>query len=122
MPRRGVSSEEFAPMLKRAPWETGMASGTRLTSFWRLARTTAKKAYPTIRLLLVLGLALSMAEFVAIDAGLFLAADLMLYLEIMLGAWAVARFARFMPGLPATVMLLPYRLFEPAAWARWEDE
>ena len=70
-------------------------------------QSLAAKAWPKVRLLLVLVIAMSMAGFVALDVGLVFAADLLFYLEILFGAWTVALFARFMPGLPTALMLLP---------------
>jgi uncharacterized membrane protein len=95
--------------------KTGFAASCRLAS------TAAAKAWPKVRMLLVVAVALSMAEFVAVDIGLLVAADLILYVELMLSAWAIALVARILPGVSTSLILLSARLYHLGSPAESND-
>ena len=86
---------------------TGRSGWKRATGYFG---ALAAWLWPKVRVLLIVAIAISMAEFVAIDLGMVLAADIMLYVEIVLGTWALALAARLMPGLSLALMLLPSRM------------
>jgi hypothetical protein len=68
--------------------------------------------WPKARILLIILIAVSMAEFVALDAGMMVAADILLYMEAIIGAWVLTVVARFVPGLSTILMLFAGRIFD----------
>lgn len=81
---------------------------TRLRKSLALLRA---KMWPKLRIFLIVALAVSMAEFVAFDVGMILAADIMLYIELILGAWALTLLARFMPGISISLFIFQSKMF-----------
>lgn len=72
-----------------------------------LKRLISSRAFPKIRFLIILLIAISMAEFVALDVGIILAADILFYVEAVLGTWALAFSSRLLPSLAAfSVMIM----------------
>lgn len=81
-------------------------------TFFRGVKILFAKAWPKVRWLILIAIAISMAEFVAIDVGLMFAADILLYVELIVGAWALAVVGRLMPGLSTIFLLLSGRMFD----------
>lgn len=79
---------------------------TRLRDQLKRVRGVWSWVWPKLRTLLIVLIAISMAEYVALDVGLVLAADIMLYIEIVLGVWAMALISRLMPGVAGALMLI----------------
>jgi hypothetical protein len=81
-------------------------------SFHSTIKISINSIWPKFRILLIIIIAVSMAEFVALDAGMMLAADILLYVDAIIGVWTLTAIARFVPGLTATLMFVAGRMFD----------
>ena len=76
----------------------------------RLKGLVSKTAFPKMRVLIIFLIAISMAEFVALDVGIVLAADILFYIEAVLGAWALAVSSRLFPLLSAVPVMIALKI------------
>jgi len=75
-----------------------------------LIRFVTSKTKPKIRFLIVLLIAVSMAEFVALDVGIVLAAGILFYIEAVFGSWGFAIGSRFLPVVYAFSVIIMLKI------------
>ncbi|MEA3061236.1 MAG: hypothetical protein QOJ94_1017 [Sphingomonadales bacterium] len=68
-------------------------------------------AYRALKWVAVLAIALTLAEFLAMDLAIVIAADAVFYLEMIVAGWAISTLALLNPAIGHRVILLGSHLF-----------
>ncbi|MEA3040256.1 MAG: hypothetical protein QOE79_2769 [Sphingomonadales bacterium] len=68
-------------------------------------------AYRALKWLAILAIALTLAEFLAMDLAMVVAADAVFYLEMIVAGWALSTLALLNPAIGNKVILLGSHLF-----------
>jgi len=77
-----------------------------------IASTLARGSYKRLKWVFIALIALSMAEFLAFDMAMIVAADAVFYLELLVAGWAMSALALLNPAIGYKMILIGSRIFQ----------